>query len=279
VDILGTKLLVVLLAVFAGALAAKIESSYNGLPSLLAERGKNRTRESLRGGMSTRIVGGNEGNIEDIPYIIALHEIGWGQLCGGVIITATRTLTAAHCTYWFPEYPLEVQAGSNSLNEGGQRSLVTSALNHPQYDEDTLDADISILYLAEALNLALPSIAAIAMPPQGAGVAVGTSARVSGWGALYEGHWGVDYLRYVHVPVISNAECDQLYGGGITGGMICAGFPGGGYDACQGDSGGPLTAANQVIGIVSWGYGCARPNLPGVYTRVAYYRNWVDANV
>lgn len=88
-----------------------------------------------------------------------------------------------------------------------------------------MENDISILYLAEALNVALPGIAAIAMPPQGAGTAIGTLARVSGWGALYEGHYGVDYLRYVHVPVISNAECNALYGGGVYGGMICAGFP------------------------------------------------------
>lgn len=156
-------------------------------------------------------------------------EIGWGQICGGAIISATRTLTAAHCTEWFPEYPLEVQAGSNSINAGGQRILVASKVDHPQYDDWTLENDISILYLAGALNVALPGIAAIAMPPQGAGTAVGTSARVAGWGALYEGHGGVDYLRYVYVPVVSNAECNALYGGGITGGMLCAGFPEGNF--------------------------------------------------
>lgn len=103
--------------------------------------------------------------------------------------------------------------------------MVNAAIDHPQYDDWTLDNDISVLHLAGTLNVGLPGIATIAMPVQGAGTAVGTSARVSGWGALYEDHPGSDYLRYVFVPVISNAECNALYGGGITAGMLCAGFP------------------------------------------------------
>lgn len=200
-------------------------------------------------------------------------------ICGGVIISATRGLTAAHCTEWFPDFPLYVRAGSTNSRQGGQFIRVANTVDHPLYDAWTLNNDISILHLAESLNLALPGIAAIAMPVQGAGTAAGTSSRVSGWGALGENLPGTDFLRYVYVPVITNAECNVLYGGEITAGMICAGFPGGGYDACQGDSGGPLTAGNQVIGIVSWGFGCARPNLPGVYARVSHYRNWIDSNV
>nr|AGM32954.1 serine protease [Coptotermes formosanus] len=53
--------------------------------------------------------------------------------------------------------------------------------------------------------------------------------------------------------------------------MICAGLPCGDRDACQGDGGGPLVALCplRLVGIVSWGVGCARSGYPGVYTKVS----------
>lgn len=79
------------------------------------------------------------------------------------------------------------------------------------------------------------------------------------------------------VPSVNQTECSKAYNnmGGITDRMICAGFKAGGKDACQGDSGGPLVADNKLVGVVSWGYGCAKPDYPGVYSRVAAARDWI----
>lgn len=101
--------------------------------------------------------------------------------------------------------------------------------------------------------------------------------------ARQEGAALSDELQWVDVPIVSDAECADLYYAvfyDVEPAMICAGYVDeGGKDACQGDSGGPLVSAGQLIGIVSWGLGCARPQLPGVYTQVAYYVDWIQSKI
>lgn len=58
--------------------------------------------------------------------------------------------------------------------------------------------------------------------------------------------------------------------------MLCAGYATGGKDACQYDSGGPLVQGSVVVGIVSWGVGCALPRYPGVYADVGALRDWIE---
>lgn len=87
----------------------------------------------------------------------------------------------------------------------------------------------------------------------------------------------VTALRKVTIPVVNQEECKRAYSGAgapITERMICAGAPG--KDACQGDSGGPLTRNGILIGLTSWGIGCARPDFPGVWTRVAAVSTWIS---
>jgi len=106
----------------------------------------------------------------------------------------------------------------------------------------------------------------------------GARAVVSGWGTLTAGGSTLpSQLQAVEVNITSRAACNSAYAayGGITVNMICAGVTGGGKDACQGDSGGPLVVGDQLVGIVSWGMGCALADYPGVYTNVATLKSFI----
>lgn len=84
-------------------------------------------------------------------------------------------------------------------------------------------------------------------------------------------------LMAAHVKIVSPNSCSQAYQEitRIDSGMICAKATNPPRDACQGDSGGPLVANGYLIGIVSWGEGCASAFYPGVYTRVSEYEDWI----
>jgi secreted trypsin-like serine protease len=91
-------------------------------------------------------------------------------------------------------------------------------------------------------------------------------------------------LKYVAVKAVTNLKCKETYPDTITEDMLCAiGNPKGGEDSCQGDSGGPLVSVvggkSTVVGVVSFGQGCAEANTPGVYARVTKFKAWIEANM
>ncbi|KAG9510305.1 hypothetical protein GZH46_01159, partial [Fragariocoptes setiger] len=90
-------------------------------------------------------------------------------------------------------------------------------------------------------------------------------------------------LNAVDVPVVSLSECRQTYGSRVNKDHVCAGLRQGGKDSCQGDSGGPLVrrvnGRSELVGIVSFGYGCAQERSPGVYTKVSSYVDWIERNL
>lgn len=241
----------------------------NSLESLREEHG------GLKAVFSSRIVGGNETTVEQIPWIVALRVLGSFR-CGGSIISTTRVLTAAHCTVGYSANLMVIRAGSTYHGSGGYTREINRYVTHPYYNAITLNNDLSILHFTDPLNTNLLSISVIALPSTNNSAPIGSVSQVSGWGATCEGCGNSPTLRYVMIPIISNVDCNLAYDGSITNGMLCAAYPD--RDACQGDSGGPLVYDNVLEGIVSFGQGCARPNFPGVYTRVAYYRDWISEN-
>ncbi|KAJ8880659.1 hypothetical protein PR048_017129 [Dryococelus australis] len=103
----------------------------------------------------------------------------------------------------------------------------------------------------------------------------GSAVLTSGFGTTTEGGAASAHLLQVQVNIISEAECNRDYPRRITAQMVCAGVEAGGKDTCQGDSGGPLDHSNQLVGVVSWGAGCARARSPGVYSIVPALRQWL----
>jgi secreted trypsin-like serine protease len=100
---------------------------------------------------------------------------------------------------------------------------------------------------------------------------------VLGWGRTADGGARSQSLRSAQVPVVSDSSCSTSYSNYDAKSMVCAGYPDGGVDACQGDSGGPLVVGDTLIGIVSWGEGCAEAGKPGVYARVSSYADDIRA--
>jgi secreted trypsin-like serine protease len=130
--------------------------------------------------------------------------------------------------------------------------------------------DVAVLTLAEPLpGETLPLVDA----NDTASYAPGTEATVLGWGRTAEGANPSPALRQVQVPIETDAECARSVPEYRPGAMVCAGYPRGGKDACEGDSGGPMVVGGRLVGVVSYGRGCARPGQPGIYTRLAGYRD------
>merc|ERR1712098_63524 len=232
-----------------------------------------------------RIVGGEDAYHGEFPHQIALLRggVGGSLMCGGSLVKADRVITAGHCCDGQSASRLGVRVGSQNLYEDDEDQMdiaVTRVKNHPEYDDWTISNDICILELADSADLSSQYIDVIALPSSGEEYSAGTVCTVSGWGTTSEGGSLGRVLQKVDVPVVSDDDCRDSYGSSsVYDSMICAGLPQGGKDSCQGDSGGPFMCANQLSGVVSWGYGCAEAGFPGVYTQTSYFISWLNSHM
>lgn len=237
----------------------------------------------VRGVSRTRIVGGQAAQKNEYPWQVALVRTGSNSpFCGGTLLSDRTVITAAHCATDVSRFQVVVGEHDIRAGDGEQRISPASWTSHPNYNTNTQDNDFAIIQLASPV-IFTTAVSPVCLPSS-SGTFSGNTATVTGWGTLSSGGSQPNILQEVDVTVASNSQCitGTAYSSGeITSNMLCASA--GGKDSCQGDSGGPLVTeeggAFSLIGVVSWGYGCAQANAPGVYSRVTAQKDWIQGQM
>jgi Trypsin len=240
------------------------------------------------------IIGGASETITQHPYQVALLNNARGlaissQYCGGSIRDEWHIITAAHCVVDTPftaegqvasPDQIDVLAGTAKLSteSAGQRPHVAAISYDPFFDSGTLSNDAALLTLATPLTLDASKQPVQLIGAADSPLSPGEPLYVTGWGDMDKTSVNAypDTLQGVQVNMVSDDTCELNYVPTelATEVELCAAAPN--KDSCQGDSGGPLVRPNslvpaddRLVGIVSWGFGCASSHYPGVYTEIA----------
>lgn len=229
------------------------------------------------GANEPRIVGGTAVPDGKYPFMARLQiQIGGDTFgCGGTLIDQDSVLTAAHCVEDAAAVRVVVGRTVLSQNQGQVRDA-TDVFVHPNHNGARNSAyDSAVLKLASPVSGIQPI--KLSSAQQDTLEKPGRSLRTAGWGTTSSGGTSPDRMREVSVPVVADATAQRAYAPlpsfykYIPSLMVAAGRQG--KDSCQGDSGGPLFATfesggRMQVGIVSYGFECARAGYPGVYSEV-----------
>ena len=236
------------------------------------------------------VVGGTAVTPGQYPFITTIwidddNDGNAEPFCAGTLISSKWILSAAHCfseeNAQYTNFPerMYVPLGATDITAQNSFTQILSVTTHPEYNSQTRTADIALLelngvYTGEAV--AVPSFSSLV--PQ-----LGELSKVLGWGRTSEEGNSSALLLETNLPVRSHISCTRVFGENQDrNATFCAGGePNNNRDACKGDSGGPLLVRRDgkyvQAGIVNFGFGCGRPGLSGLYTRVSNYADWIIA--
>eukprot|EP00210_Caulerpa_lentillifera_P008714 g8312.t1 len=256
---------------------------FGDLINSVVDRNKDSEAENENEVYLGQIVGGSDALIDRYPFICSLrHRQSKKHFCGGSLIQKNVVLTAAHCVdhrdaniirpiVHIGQYH-RTKNGRNHENIETKKTVI-----HPEWDPETNANDLALIFLQQDSTYKPISLKKEKSSPN-------AYLAVLGWGRTEEGGNASENLQEVVVPVLRQDKCREAYGARISDSMFCAGQLSGGKDACQGDSGGPIIKKESIgtdllVGVVSWGVGCAREGKPGVYASVSHARAWIEEEI
>jgi len=246
--------------------------------------GRPRARVVTSSQDQSRIVNGFEATENQFPYqalVLAPTNDGRYYVCGGSIISSEWILSAAHCT--FPHDDLIIRVGSNQLWQGGYLRRAANIINHPFYNSTNLNNDVSLIRLAEPLDLLNTPLRAVLLPGLEFNQTsfIGSRSRVAGWG-LNNSDIISEQLNFVDLEVIDNPTCSRTFGRDrVVEHVLCGtGWHSRDQATCGGDSGSALVTLQNgqwvQIGVAAFGAlrACSR-GFPSGFMRVTSFTNWI----
>ena len=180
-----------------------------------------------------RIVNGSPADAGEYPAqgFLLIERGGDLFACGGTVVSPLKFLTAAHCVVDENDQPLAPAAFNVFLGEidtnnfgDANRHFISAVALHPDYAEDAggHTNDVAVLTFSDPVAAAPTRIVT---PGETALWAVGTSARIIGWGTTSNGgSAGSDLLLEANVPIRADIACGAPYGASfVPATMLCAG--------------------------------------------------------